>query len=65
MTGATFTFTVPADGIALVQVDRNTLAARVSNLAIESVDWLWVASAVLALMACGIWLGMHRRRKCG
>jgi hypothetical protein len=64
MTGATFTLTVPSDGIALAQVDRSTLAARVSHLEVRPA-WPWAALAVSALAAGGAWFGMHRRRDCG
>jgi hypothetical protein len=65
MTGATFTFTVPADGIALVQVDRSVLAARVSDLEVRPAGWLWVVSTVLVLAATGVWILTHWRRDVG
>jgi hypothetical protein len=56
MTGATFSFTIPADGIALALVDRGTLAVKVSDSRAAPGGWLRAALAV-----AGAWL-MARRR---
>jgi hypothetical protein len=62
MTDAVFSFTVPADGIALVQVDRSVLAVRVSDSRAAPGGWPWAALAVLALVAAGTWFVMRRRK---
>jgi hypothetical protein len=65
MKGATFTFTVPADGVALAQVDRSVLAARVGDLGIKPTGRLWAALVILTLAAGGVWLATRWRRERG
>lgn len=62
MTNAAFTFTVPADGIALARVDRSALAARVSKLEVKSAGWLWAALAAFVLVASSAWFVARWRR---
>jgi hypothetical protein len=61
MTDATFSFTIPADGIALAQVDRSALTVRVSDSRAAPRGWPWAALAVLALALAGAWFAVRRR----
>ncbi len=45
MLAAQFDFTVPANGLSVVQVDRTTLAIRLCHLkATGALTWLWIAA---------------------
>jgi hypothetical protein len=61
MTDAAFSFTIPADGIALAQVDRSALAVRVSDLRATPGGWPWAALAVLVLAVAGACFVAWRR----
>jgi hypothetical protein len=61
MTDAAFSFTVPANGIALAQIGRDALSVRVNGLRVTPGGWPWAALAVLVLAAAGIWFVARRR----